>query len=121
MSIKGYKDLIVWQKAMDFVEMVYRETKNFPKEELYSLTSQIRRAATSIPSNIAEGQARKSTAEFKHFLSFAKGSLAEVETQLLIAQRLSYINPKQLSELMDTHEQIGKMLTSLLARLSSRT
>jgi four helix bundle protein len=89
--VNCYKDLIVWQKAMDLTEMVYQATKAFPREELYGLTNQVRRAAVSIPSNIAEGQARQSTAEFRNFLSLARGSLAEVETQLMIAQRLGYL------------------------------
>jgi len=88
MQVKSYKDLIVWQKAMDLVEMVYQVTRSFPKDELYGLTNQLRRAAVSVPSNIAEGQAHNSTAEFRNFLSIAHGSLAEVETQLLIAERL---------------------------------
>jgi len=90
--IKSFHDLIVWQKAMDLVEANYKVTKSFPKEELYGLTNQIRRALDSIPSNIAEGQGRDSTKEFIHHLSIAYGSLYEVETQLLIAQRLNYIS-----------------------------
>jgi len=80
MAVQNYRELIVWQKSMDLVELVYQATKAFPKEELYGLTNQVRRAAVSIPSNIAEGQARQSTAEFKNFLSIAQGSRAETET-----------------------------------------
>ena len=94
--VESYRDLIVWQKSMELVERVYRMTRVFPKEELYGLSSQIRRAAVSIPSNIAEGQARKSTAEFLNFLSIAQGSRAEVETQTLIAQRLGYVTQNQI-------------------------
>ena len=83
-----YKDLIAWQKAMDLVESVYKVTEAFPKREVYSLTDQIRRAAVSIPSNIAEGQAHFTNREFVHYLRHSRGSLAELETQLLIAQRL---------------------------------
>ena len=90
--MKDYRELIVWQKAMDLVEAIYRTTARFPKEELYGLTSQIRRAAVSIPSNIAEGQARNTTRDFLHFLAIAYGSLKEVETQVLIAERLGYID-----------------------------
>ena len=90
-EVKSYQDLIVWQKAMDLVTEIYRITKNFPKEEIYGLTNQMRRAAISIPSNIAEGHARKSRAEYIRFLSIAQGSRAELETQILIAVRLGYL------------------------------
>jgi len=89
---KGHKDLIIWQKSMDLVEDIYKLTSFFPKEEVYGLTSQIKRAVISIPSNIAEGAARNSKKEFKQFLYIALGSLSEVETQILIAERLNYIN-----------------------------
>jgi four helix bundle protein len=90
MKVKNYRELIVWQKAMDLVEGVYKSSKGFPREEVYALTSQIRRAAVSIPSNIAEGQGRRSTAEFLHHLSIAHGSLRETETQILVAARLEF-------------------------------
>src|SRR5689334_7896665 len=90
-AVKKYSDLIVWQKAMDFAELVYAATQSWPRDELYGLTSQVRRAAVSVPSNIAEGQGRLSTKEFIHHISIARGSLLEVETQLLLAQRLGYI------------------------------
>ena len=118
MQVKSYKDLIVWQKAMDLVEMVYRATKTFPKEELYGLTNQLRRAVVSIPSNIAEGQARKSTAEFRNFLSIARGSLAEVETQLLIARRLSYINQQKLGAILSIQVEVNKMTNALILKLA---
>ena len=89
---KGHKDLIIWQKSMGLVEDIYKLTSFFPKEEVYGLTSQIKRAVISIPSNIAEGAARNSKKEFKQFLYIALGSLSEVETQILIAERLNYIN-----------------------------
>lgn len=119
MLVKSYKDLIVWQKAMDLVQLVYQATKIFPKEELYGLTNQVRRAVVSIPSNIAEGQARQSSAEFKNFLSIARGSLAEVETQLLIAMRLGYLNQEQLAPIMAVHREISKMLPALMAKLAT--
>src|SRR6185369_4825205 len=90
---QNYRDLIAWQKAMDLVELVYAATTGFPTDERFGLTSQVRRAVVSIPSNIAEGQARRSQSEFLHFLSIAHGSLREVETQLLIATRLRYLDP----------------------------
>jgi four helix bundle protein len=86
-----YRELIVWQKAINLVEAVYRATKHFPQTELYGLTRQIRRAAVSIPSNIAEGQGRNTTKDFLHFLAVANGSLMELETQIIIARRLNYI------------------------------
>ncbi|MDB4631887.1 four helix bundle protein [bacterium] len=118
MTVQSFKDLIVWQKAMALVTEVYKVTKEFPKEELYGLTNQVRRAAVSIPSNIAEGHARKGTAEFRNFLSIARGSLAEVETQLLIARNLNYLDQTRLNQLMATHTEIGKMLNSLIKKLA---
>ena len=98
----NYRDLIVWQKAMDLVQAVYKITAGFPKEELYGLTSQLRRAAVSIPSNIAEGQGRRTTGDFQRFLAIANGSLREVETQILIAKRLNYLHNERTSHLMES-------------------
>ena len=117
MQIQTYKDLIVWQKAMDLAEQTHKLTRSFPKEELYGLTSQLRRAAVSVPSNIAEGQARQSTAEFRNFLSIAQGSLAEVETQLLLAIRFEYLTQQQASSALGLREEISKMLSSLRSKL----
>jgi four helix bundle protein len=103
---------------MELVERVYRMTKVFPRDEVYGLSSQIRRAAVSIPSNIAEGQARKSTAEFLNFLSIAQGSRAEVETQTLIAHRLGYVTENQITEIMSLLEEISRMLNTLRAKLN---
>jgi four helix bundle protein len=119
MQIKTYKDLIVWQKAMDLAEQTYKLTKGFPKEETYGLTSQLRRAVVSVPSNIAEGQARQSTAEFKNFLSIAQGSLAEVETQLLLAIRFEYLTQQQAAPALSLREEISKMLASLRSKLGN--
>lgn len=88
MTVRHYSDLIVWQKAMDLVVHVYEVTESFPQREVFGLTNQVRRAAVSIPSNIAEGQGRGTTKDFLHFLAIARGSLQEVETQLLLAYRL---------------------------------
>jgi four helix bundle protein len=115
-----YRKLIVWQKAMDLVELIYQLTKHFPKEELYALASQIRRAAVSIPSNIAEGQARKSTAEFRNFLSIAQGSRAELETQILIAMRLKYLTPEQAEPGMALLDELSRMLNALHSKLTTR-
>lgn len=117
MSIQNYQDLIVWQKAMTLAELIYALTQHFPKEEIYGLTSQVRRAAVSIPSNIAEGQARTGTAEFKNFLSIASGSRAEVETQLILAQRLNYITEPQLKEALDLANEIKRMTHALNNKL----
>jgi len=117
MAVENYRELIVWQKAMDVVELVYQATKIFPKEELYGLTNQVRRAAVSIPSNIAEGQARQSTAEFRNFLSIAQGSRAEVETQIMIAQRLGYLPQQQTDQILNLSEEIKRMIYSLTAKL----
>ena len=116
-AIQSYRELVVWQKAMTLVEMIYEATRQFPKEELYGLTNQIRRAAVSIPSNIAEGQARKSTAEFRNFLSIAQGSRAEVETQTLIAIRLNYLQQTSATPILSLLEELSKMLAALQSRL----
>ncbi len=117
MTINSYRDLVVWRKAMDAAEMIYQVTKQFPKAEIYGLTNQIRRAAVSIPSNIAEGQERKSTPDFKRFLLIAQGSRAEVETQLLLAKRLGYLTQEQLTPILNLLEEISKMTNSLRAKL----
>jgi len=116
-TIQSYRELVVWQKAMTLVELIYEVTRQFPKEELYGLTNQIRRAAVSISSNIAEGQARKSTAEFRNFLSIAQGSRAEVETQTLIAIRLNYLQQTSATPILSLLEELSKMLATLQSRL----
>src|SRR5215207_7812505 len=118
MSLKDFKDLIAWQKAMDLVERVYKATVKYPKEECYGLTSQTRRAAVSIPSNIAEGQGRQTTKDFVHFLSIAYGSLREVETQLVIASRLNYITTDMLQGLLDRAGEVGRLVNGLSQSLS---
>jgi four helix bundle protein len=111
--IKHYSELIVWQKAMALVEKIYQATQNFPKEELYGLTGQLRRAAISIPSNIAEGQGRRSTNEFLHHLSISYGSLMEAETQLQIAMRLGYLSKETTSEILERAAEIARLLNGL--------
>lgn len=109
----GYRDLRVWQLAMDLAEDVYKLCALFPRQEIYGLTSQLQRAAVSIPSNIAEGQARNTSKEFGHFLGIARGSLAELETQIMLAQRLGYLTVDSTSLLLEKAEEIGKMLSGL--------
>ena len=118
MVMKSYRDLLVWQKAMSLVTEVYKATRLFPKEEVYALTSQIRRAAISIPSNIAEGQGRQSRKECLQFLAVARGSLLELETQILIAQNLGYLAPVQTKLISDATAELGKMLNGLMNSLN---
>lgn len=112
-----YKDLIVWQKAMDLVTEVYSVTKNLPKDELYGLTSQLRRAAVSVPSNIAEGNARTSSGDYLRFLSIARGSNSEVEIQLLICVRLDYLLEEDIKTALGLCEEIGKMITTMIKKI----
>ena len=115
--IKSYQDLLVWQKAIDLVVEAYRATAVFPKSETYGLVSQIRRAATSIPANIAEGYGRGSRKEYVQFLVIAQGSLKEVETHFIVAERLSYLTPAQTKRLLSQTDEIGRMLGSLIRKL----
>jgi four helix bundle protein len=120
MPLQKYQDLIVWQKAMDLTVLIYKTTKKLPKEEVYSLTNQMRRAAVSIPSNIAEGQTRHSTKEFMRFLRIAQGSKAELETQLLLCQRIGYLSDSDTVEITNLLQEIGKMLSTLIGKLVDR-
>ena len=113
----SYRDLIAWKKAMTFVREIYRATAAFPKEEIFGLTSQVRRAAVSIPSNIAEAKGRYSQRDFLHFLMQARGSINEVETQLLIAQELGYLPDDQTDELLCQSKELGKILNGLISSL----
>jgi four helix bundle protein len=109
-----YKELVAWQKAMDLVDQIYGLTDRFPKREVYSLTDQIRRAAVSIPSNIAEGQAHFKDGEFLHYLRHARGSLAEVETQLLIATRQKYLAESEIDVTLKAAAELGRVLNGLI-------
>jgi len=111
--LRRHEKLEVWKKAVEFVISVYAVTKSFPSDERFGLTSQIRRASVSIPANIAEGAARKTTKEFLQFLSIAQGSSSEVETELLIAFRLGYISEEDYGKLIIEIESIGRMLVGL--------
>jgi four helix bundle protein len=118
-DIRSYRDLVVWQKAMDLVERVYLVTRAFPREEVYGLTSQLRRSSVSILSNIAEGQSRMTSGEFIQFLGIARGPLAEVETQLILAQRLDYLTMDSSKSLLDLGSDIGRLLNGLLRSLTT--
>ena len=119
MAVQSYKDLIVWQKAIVLVTNVYRCTKPFPKDELYGLTSQLRRAAVSVPCNIAEGQGRLSTGEFKQFLGHARGSLHEMQTQLVIAENLGYLGKTEKDRLLADSTEVDRMLNGLISSLQN--
>jgi four helix bundle protein len=118
-KIKSHRDLIVWQKSMDLVVLVYKATEGFPRHELYGLTSQIRRVASSVPANIAEGQGRRSKTEFRQFLGNARGSLLELDTHLELALRLNYLTPTQHGRINDQLVEVGKILNGLLRSLVS--
>jgi len=113
MPVKHYRELIVWQKSVDLVEAIYRISQRFPGDERFGLTAQLRRAAVSIPSNIAEGQSRGTARDFNKFLDIANGSLAELETQLIIAARLSYITSEELDIALSKSAEIGRLLNGL--------
>ena len=115
--IKNYRDLLVWQKSMTLVADVYKITSKLPSEERFGLQSQIRRAAVSIPSNIAEGHSRWYRKEFLHHLSISYGSLAELETQLLIAEKLLFIKQGEVQSVLEKTTEIGKMINGLRKKL----
>ncbi|HEX5733836.1 MAG TPA: four helix bundle protein [Blastocatellia bacterium] len=120
MSIISYRDLEVWQKAMDLVVDCYNIASQFPKTEAYGLTSQLQRPAVSVPANIAEGRGRSHTKEFLNHLSMAYGSLMEVETHLLIASRLCYIDGPSLEKVLNKSGEIGRMLNGLIQSLNRK-
>lgn len=115
--IKSYKDLDVWKKSIDLVKQVYSMTKSFPKEEIYGLTSQMRRCAVSIPSNIAEGKTRQHVNEYIQFLYIGLGSCAELESQIIIAKELGYLNNESQEKIIGELDYIGKMFTNLIKSL----
>jgi four helix bundle protein len=117
-AIKSYRDLEVWQKGMELVTLVYQGTASFPREELFGITSQMRRAAVSIPANIAEGQGRAYRKDFLNFLSMAYGSLMELETHLLVALNLSYLQPTESEVLLNKTSELGRMLNGLMRSLN---
>lgn len=119
MGLRSYRDLIVWQKSMDLVVSVYQLAATFPREERFGLASQIKRAAVSIPANIAEGYGRVHRGDYVHHLSIAKGSLAELETLLAIAVRLNFVEREETMESWDVAQEVGKMLIKMIPSLQN--
>ena len=117
---QGYRDLVVWQQAMNVAVETYRLTSAFPKDEMFGLTSQMRRAAVSIASNIAEGEGRKSRNEFSHFLGIALGSKSELETQIVLSERVNLLKTSETESIKKFLDDIGKMLTALRRKLGTR-
>jgi len=117
---RSHRDLKVWRISLDLTETLYHVTASWPKEEQYGLVSQIRRAAVSVPANIAEGAGRRTSGEFVHFIGIARGSLAELETLLIIARRLDYIDESVHRALFDDLLELGRMATGLLRSLQDR-
>jgi four helix bundle protein len=113
MAVRNYTELIAWQKAMDLVEAVYTLSSRFPREEMFGLTSQIRKAAVSVPSNIAEGQGRWTTGEFIQFLGIAHGSLREVETQTRVAVRLKFVTQADAEPVFQVAAEVGRLIQGL--------
>jgi len=118
--VQSFRDLQVWQKAIKLSVSIYRLTQGFPREELYGLTSQIRRAAVSIPSNIAEGHGRMGTGEYRQFLGIARGSNFELQTQIEIARALEYGNSKMLDEAEGLSFEVGKMISGILNAIKDK-
>jgi len=119
-KVTSYRDLVVWGRAMDTVELCYKLSKQIPQSEMYGLTGQIRRAAVSIPANIAEGHGRKNLGEYIQYLSIANGSLKELETHLMIAGRLHYVKEDDIIPALEACSEIGKMLASLIQKLRQK-
>lgn len=118
--VNSYRDLLVWQRGMDLVESIYQATQSFPRHEVYGLTAQLRRAAVSVPSNIAEGHGRRHLGDYLHHLSIANGSLFELETQLLLAERLTYLPPAEAEAVSRLSGEVGRMLAGLARALRRR-
>jgi four helix bundle protein len=121
MNIKTYRDLFAWQKGIDLCESIYRAFGAFPRYELYGLTSQIPRAAVSVPSNIAEGAGRITNGEFLQAVGHARGSLLEIETQLIIANRLGYLGTIDTDALLEVTTHVGKLVNGLMRSLTKAT
>ena len=120
-AARSFRDLIVWQRSIELATAIYRLTRGFPKQEIYGLASQIQRSAISVPSNIAEGQGRLSTGEFRQFLGFARGSNFELQTQLEIARELKMGDSKLIDEAEGLSNEVGKMIHAILEKTGKRT
>jgi four helix bundle protein len=120
MPVRDYRDLDVWQAAMTLAQRCYEVTKRFPKDEMFGMTTQIRRASASIPANIAEGRGRQGTKEFLSFLSIARGSLMELETHLMLSHRVQLMQAQELDELLAITDRISRMLSGLRTSLRAR-
>ncbi|NJL64926.1 MAG: four helix bundle protein [Methylacidiphilales bacterium] len=118
-EIRSYRDLKVWQKGMDIAELCYLMTKSFPKDEIYGIISQIRRASVSVPANIAEGYGRDSKGEYVHFLKIAQGSLKELETHILLSIRVNLTTSEEANQILGECESLGKMLRSLIRSIQA--
>jgi four helix bundle protein len=118
MNIRSYRDLIAWQKGIDLCGLVYRASSAFPSHELYGLRSQVRRAAVSVPSNIAEGAGRITRGEFIQSIGYARGSLLEVETQVIVAERFGYLSSKEADKLLEMTNEIGRVTNGLIRSLT---
>ena len=115
--VNSHKDLFIWQRSMDLVESIYRLTASLPASEQFGLIAQMRRSAVSVPSNIAEGYGRQATGEYRHHLLICRGSLLELETQVIIAKELSFVTNNEIKEIEVLIEEIAKMLNSILSKL----
>jgi len=120
-TFSSYRDLIAWQKSISLIERIYSCTRQFPKEEIYGITSQMRRAAVSIASNIAEGRGRNSTGEFCQFLGVSKGTLYELETQLIVSNKVGYLSDEELNSLLNNCDEISRLLNGLLKSLKAKS
>jgi four helix bundle protein len=119
-SFSSYQDLRVWNEAMNLGEMCYLATRSFPKEEIYGMISQIRRASASVPANIAEGYGRENRGEYIHFLRIAQGSLKELETHLMLSERVKLTSSQSIKPILEQSEKVGKMLRSLIRALQNK-
>lgn len=121
MDVRSYRDLIAWQKAMALAVTIYRVTEQFPQREQFGLSNQLRRAATSVPSNIAEGQGRASTNDYVHFLHISRGSLQELETQVLLAQQLNYLSVQESESVLTQSSEVSRLISGLISSLKNRS
>jgi len=120
MRVRDYRDLVVWQRAVEFIAEVYRVSARFPRSEQYGLTAQVRRASVSVAANIAEGSGRATSRDLLNFLSYARGSLKEVESMVFVAQRLGFVSPADCSEVLRLADETSRMLTGLRLSIGKR-